>query len=490
MAINISTVPLNTLTPGVFVEFDSSRAVRGVPVQPHDTLLTGQKTSSGSAVAGQVYAVSSKDEAAALFGRTSQLCQMVAAYKRVDPLTPVYCCALADHASGVAATGSFTWTGPATEAGELVLYIGGHRVVVAVENGDSAAALETKALAALALDLDLPVTCDANSGTGVDLTAVNEGTVGNQIMLGVCLMPGERVPAGIEVTTIPMASGASDPAYSAVVAAMGEDQYHTVAAACQDATNVGALVTEMESRWGAMRAIEGVVFVSKYDTQANLTTYGNSFNSQTLVVLGAEKSATLPLPYETAAMAAGVSALQAQTDPARAMVGASLSGAYAAPRGARFTRAQRNTLLSDGISTLRAASDGRLQVERLVTTYQTNSQGAADTSYQDLYLVRTLAAYRYSVRVRIATKFSNFKLADDGNEVSGQPMVTPGILKAELLAHFRDCQELGWVENFEQFKREILIERDQNDPNRVNGILPPDFINAFMVGAFSIQFRR
>ena len=490
MTINISTVPLNTLTPGVFVEFDSSHAVRGVSIQPHDTLITGQMTSSGSAVAGQVYLVSSGEEAAALFGRKSQLYRMVVAYKRIDSLTPLYVVALADNAGGTAATGSFVWTGTATETGELPLYIGGRRISVAVSKDDTAATIETAALAACALELDLPVTVAGDAGSGLDLTAVNKGTVGNQIMLGVALLPGERVPAGISVTVTPMASGATDPVYSAVVTAMGEDQYHTVVASCQDTTNVGYLVTELESRWGAMRAIEGVLFISKYDTQGNLTSYGNGFNSQTLVAVGAEKSAALPLPYETAAMVAAVSALQAQSDPARAMVGAALSGAYAAPRGARFTRAQRNTLLSDGIATVRAASDGRLQIERLVTTYQTNSQGAADTAYQDLYLVRTLAAYRYSVRVRIASKFGNFKLADDGNEVSGQDMVTPAILTAELLAHFQDCRELGWVENFEQFKREILIQRDPNDPNRVNGILPPDFINAFMVGAFSVQFRR
>lgn len=491
MGLSFNEIPLDVRTPGIFTEFDASRAMRGVAIQPHDTLLIAQKTSSGSATSGQVYQVRSKDEAIALFGAKSQLAQMVAAYKLIDSLTPVFCIGLADNASGVPAAGSITVAGTAsTEAGNTPLYIGGRRVNVVVPSGMTPAQWETAAVAALALEADLPVSVAASSGTGVDFTAINDGTPGNQIFLGVCLGEGERVPAGFTFTVTAMASGATDSDYSAAVTSMGEDQYHTVATSAQDTTNLGLLNTELISRFGAMRSIEGMLFASKYDTQANLTTYGNSFNSQCMVVAGAEKNGMLPLPWEVAAMVAAVSAKQAQVDPARAMVGASLGGKFAAPRGSRFTRSERNTLLTDGISTVRASSDGRLVIERLITTYQTNALSLVDTAYLDVYLVRTLFAMRYSLRARVAAKFANFKLADDGNEISGQPVLTPSILRSELLALFLDWRDLGWVENFEQFKAELLVERDAGDPNRVNAILPPDIINAFMVGAFQVQFRR
>ncbi len=492
MSFAFNEIPLNVRTPGIFAEFDSSRAVQGVSFQPHDSLLIGQKTAGGSATAGQIHLVASKDEAIALFGSKSQLAQMCAAYKEVDSLSPLYACALSDNGAGVPAAGSIVLTGTATEAGETLIYIGGRRVSVAVPVGMTAAQWETAALAALALHTDLPVSVGANAASGVDLTAINDGTQGNQIFLGVCVGPGERVPAGLVFVVTAMAAGATDTDYATAITAMGEDQYHTVGLGCADNTNIGLVQTEMNSRMTAMRAIEGVAFQCTYDTAANLTTKGNAHNSPCLVIVGGEKSSYARLPWEIAAQTAAISALQAQIDPARSMAGKAYVNAYSAVRGTRFTRAERDVLLSDGISTLKPSSDGRMTLERAITTYQTNALSIADTAYLDLYCVRTLFALRYSVRARIAQKFGGWKLASDG--ATSAATLTPSILKGELKALFLDWRDLGWVENYEQFEAELLVQRDidsgGSDPNRINVILPPDVINAFLVGALQIQFKR
>lgn len=490
MSISFQNVPLLVLTPGVFAEFDPSHATKGVQAQPHEVLLVGQQQSSGSATAGAVSVPRSPDEAALMFGSKSQLYQMFKAYRSRDSLSPVNCIGLSDDSGGAQATGSITWTGTATEGGQQTFYVGGRRVAVAVASGDTAATLETNALAAFALQPDMPVTVAGDAGTGLDFTAIHKGVNGNQIFLGTALLPGERNVAGFTFSVTAMSAGATEPSHATAITAMGDDQYNTIAVGTADSTEVARYVTELESRFGPMRSIDGYAFVCKYDTRANLTSLGNAKNSQTLVIVGAEKSALLPLPWETAALVAADSAVQAQVDPSRACTGHVLPGAYAAAKGTRFTRAERDTLLSDGVATLKATSDGRLAIERLVTTYQTNALTLPDVAYQDLTTVRTLSAMRYSMRARISSKFANFKLADDGNEVSGQPIVTPNIMKGELLALFLDWRDLGWVENFEQFKRELLVERDPGDPNRINAILPPDLINNLLVTAASIQFRR
>jgi phage tail sheath gpL-like len=492
MSISYNQILATIRTPGVFVEVDASRASQGVGDLPHVTLLVGQMTSAGVATSGSLYQPRSPDDARALFGNKSQLAQQFAAYRAVDSLTEVWCIPLADNGSGVAATGSIVWTGTATEAGSLLFYVGGRRVSVAVTVGMTAAQLETAALAAFALETDLPVTVGANASTGVDFTAVTKGVSGNAILLGINLNAGERLPAGFSFTPTAMSAGATEPAHSAAITAMGEDQYHTVVVGTSDATQLALYVTEMESRFGPMRQIDGQIFVGKYDSQANLTTYGNSFNSNTLTVCGAEASALELLPWEIAARVAAASALQAQVQPARALTGKTLAGALAAPRGSRFTRAQRDILLSDGVSTFSAASDGRLAIERLVTTYQTNALSIPDTAFQDLTTCRLLSALRHSMRVRLGTKFANFLLANDGSEVSGQPVATPSIIKGELLNLFQDWAALAWVEKgtFEQFKAELVVERNASDPNRIDIICPPDLMNNLLVTAASLQFRR
>ena len=39
------------------------------------------------------------------------------------------------------------------------------------------------------------------------------------------------------------------------------------------------------------------------------------------------------------------------------------------------------------------------------------------------------------------------------------------------------------------FKRFLIVERDQTDPNRVNVLLPPDLVNQLRIFAMLVEFR-
>ena len=97
---------------------------------------------------------------------------------------------------------------------------------------------------------------------------------------------------------------------------------------------------------------------------------------------------------------------------------------------------------------------------------------------------------RFTFRNRILARYPRHKLANDGTRFgAGQKIITPKLGKAEAVAWFREMEELGLVENFDQFKTDLVVERPSTDPNRLNFLLPPDLINQFVVGAASIQFR-
>ena len=93
-------------------------------------------------------------------------------------------------------------------------------------------------------------------------------------------------------------------------------------------------------------------------------------------------------------------------------------------------------------------------------------------------------------RQAITSKFPRCKLADDGTRFgAGQAIVTPNIIKAELVAQYRIDEFNGLVENGAAFKANLIVERDPNDPNRVNVLYPPDLINQLRVFAVLAQFR-
>ena len=47
----------------------------------------------------------------------------------------------------------------------------------------------------------------------------------------------------------------------------------------------------------------------------------------------------------------------------------------------------------------------------------------------------------------------------------------------------------GLVENLRQFKAHLIVERDSDNPNRVNVLYPPDLINQLRIFAVLGQFR-
>lgn len=51
MSISFNTIPSNIRTFGQYIEVDNSRAVRGLPGQPHVALIIGQRLSTGTVAA-------------------------------------------------------------------------------------------------------------------------------------------------------------------------------------------------------------------------------------------------------------------------------------------------------------------------------------------------------------------------------------------------------------------------------------------------------
>jgi phage tail sheath gpL-like len=485
MAITFNSVPSGLLTPFMSVEFDNSRANQGPAILQYRALIIGQKTSSGTATANQLYLVTSADQVATLAGRGSMLHRQAKGWFAGNKATPVYIGVLADNGAGTAATGTVTIAGPATAAGTLAMYLGGEVVNTAVASGDSAATIATALAAAVNANTDLPVTAAAVSAV-VTLTYRHKGLAGNEYDVRANYQ-GESFPAGVSATVVALASGATNPTLTTLISNMGDSWFHVVAHPYTDATSLTALETEFEDRWGPIRQIDGRLITAKSDTYANVATLGNGRNSKQSTIIRTNDSPTPPAEY--AAHVAAVAALSLQKDPAQPLQ--TLQLPYIKPPAEidQDTLLERNVLLTDGISTTKVVG-GVVAIERLVTTYKTNSAGSADPSYRDVTTMATLLYVRFSFRARITDRYPRHKLTNDGTKIgAGQAVITPSIGKAEALLWFRDLETAGLVENFDQFKADLVCERDASDPNRLNWLLPPDLVNGFIVGAVKTQFR-
>lgn len=161
-----------------------------------------------------------------------------------------------------------------------------------------------------------------------------------------------------------------------------------------------------------------------------------------------------------------------------------------APRaGKRFLLTERQSLLNYGIATS-FVSGGVLRVERAITTYQKNAFNQADPSYLDSETLHTLTEVTRRLRSRITQKYPRHKLANDGTRFgAGQAIVTPSVIRGELLAEYADMEQLGLVENAALFAKYLIVERDGTNPSRLNVLLPPDLVNQLRIFAVLNQFR-
>ncbi|MBU1611927.1 MAG: phage tail sheath subtilisin-like domain-containing protein [Proteobacteria bacterium] len=485
MTINLNGIPSTIRTPLVYIEFDNSKAVQGTPDIMHKVLVLGQMLTTGTATAEVPVRVLSADQATSLFGQGSMLANMFSAIKTADRYIETWAIPLADAAAGAAASGTLTITGPATASGTLNVYIGGQRVRVSITIGDAATAVATALAAAITAALDLPVTAAAVDAV-VTLTARHKGECGNAIDLRLNYY-GETTPAGISVAIVAMSSGSANPDVADAIAAFGDELWNTFVMPWTDAANMVALETELLDRWGPLHQMDGIAYSAFRGTHGESGTWGNARNNQLVSCMATGTTPTPPWIF--AAVYAVIAAGSLSIDPARPLQTLRLTGVMPPAVGDRWTKEERNLLLYDGMATYKVDSGGNVLIEREVTTYQTNSYDLPDPSYLDVQTPATLGYIRYATNARITQKFPRCKLADDGTRFSpGQAIVTPSIVHAELLVLFRELEEKGLVENFEQFKADLIVERDADDRNRLNVLAGPDLVNQFRVFAEQIQF--
>lgn len=487
MSISFLSVPIDLRTPGQYIEFDNSRALSGLLGIHQKLLLIGQRLSGGKTSAGELVRVVSVADANEKFGYGSMLARMVAAAKAANAYTEMWAVGLDDNGAGVAASGTLTFTGAATAAGTLALMVGGVRVRTAVAVGDAAAAVATAVAAAVNANTWLSVTAAAEAGV-ITFTARHKGEVGNSIDLRLNYYLGESTPAGLTTEIAAMSGGSGNPEVQTALDALADIQFDYLAMPYTDAANLTAMENELEGRWGPLTQIEGICFSAVKGTSAAMGTLGNTRNSQFVSILGAGKSPS-GVP-ELAACYAAVAAFYLNIDPARPLQTLELTGMLPPRETDRLNQSERNVLLYDGISTMLVDDGGTCRIERAITTYQTNVWGVPDPSYLDVNTLATLAYIRVQVRARISGKFPRYKLADDNARVlAGQAVVRPKDIHLELVSLFRQMEDAGIVEGLEQFKADLVVERNANDKNRVDALIPPDLVGQFRVFAGQVQFR-
>ncbi|MEW6562714.1 MAG: phage tail sheath C-terminal domain-containing protein [Pseudomonadota bacterium] len=465
--VSFSNIPSSIRKPGKYFEFNTALAVRTLPGNLQKTLIVGQRLAAGTVAANTPVDVFSDVEAATYFGRGSVAHLMARAALQANNYLALSMIALDDAAGSIAATKTATFTGNATGAGSAMLNVGDQSVVVAVSNADTPTIIAAALAAQIAKQPDLPYTAAAALGV-VTLTSKNKGTLGN----GIVVSSSVTAP-GVAVAVAAGTAGATDPTIATALATVFAAGHNIIISAWNDSVNLTALRTHLDSVSGPLEQRGAIGIYAHTGTLAQSTTLAASINS------GRIGGILVPSGYENAyEVAASYGAVVAsEEDPARPLNTLPLTGILANPLANRSSRTEQENALYNGVTPTEVGPGDKVQIVRAITTYTLDPQGVPDTSLLDLTTIRTLDYVRRACRERIALRFPRDKLSAR----------TPDKVRSELLDVLYKLEELEIVQNVEQWKPQLIVERDLQDPNRLNAKIPTNVVNGLHVFAGRID---
>jgi len=479
--------------PGVFVEFDDSRASSALVTQAR-VIIIGQQTGAATVAEGSVNLVTSVDQAKLFFGVGSQLADMVSFFNANNSRIELRCIPLDD--AGVAGEQEITVTGTATAAGTLALYMGGRRVIVVIAEGDTPTVIAAAIAAVIQANTDLLYSATSAVGV-VTIVAKNAGEWTESIPVKINPFTAQRGgseadPAGTSYGIASSVTGITNPDLATAIAAIPDDVFNYFVQPYTDATNMTLWDTELIRRMNAMVQREGHGFNSRAGTVGTLTTYGNGRNGKFNTTMDSGVSDFMP-EHACASMYAGRGSLRASNDPAVPWTGVNqgrLVGWIPDFEENRRSFDERNILLDNGVATHEVSKDGVVFISREITNFQKNSLNQPSDTFLDSQTPLTLSFIRQSFLARMSNSFGEgYKLADDGATITGgQKIATPAIIRADIVAWATLLVNENIIENLDQFEADLVVERDPSDVNRVNVVLPPDLVNQLRIIAGKMTF--
>lgn len=461
--VAFDNIPSSIRKPGKYFEFDHTMAMRTLPGNRQEVLIVAQLLAEGSVAQNIPVKIFSDAQAGERFGYGSQVHLMTAAMLKANPYVALTCIGVDDNEAGVAATGTVTVSGAATASGTLRLYVGNAYVETGVAKGDAAADIAADLKTALDNARALPVT-GAVATAALTLTAKHKGLGGNDIGLDYA-----AANDCCSLTVAPMTGGSGDPDISTALAVVFAEQYNKIVVPWTGAEALAALSDHLDDVSGPLEQRPGVGVFGYTGALAAAITASAGLNAGRMV--NAYLRGSRSLPMEVGAAMAGVMA--AEEDPARPLNTLALDGIHAPDIEYRLSRTEQESLLYNGVTPLEVGPGETVRIVRAVSTYTVDAQGVEDISLLDITSMTTLDYVRKACRSRIALRFPRSKLSDK----------TAAAVRSELMDVLYKLEQLEIVEAVAEHMDMLIVERDGQDPNRLNANIPADVVNGLHVFA-------
>lgn len=423
--------------------------------------------------------------------------------------------------AGADSTGTITITGTATGAGVLGATIDGTTVSASIASGDTPTVAAGKLVTAInanpilsnllvasnalgvitltsistgtllngaalsgtstaaSMTVATSSTMSGGTATVVTLTANNAGTLGNTIGINYSWSSLDPNTAQAITTITPMANGASDPTITNALSNLGDQEFDWIAMPYVE--YITQLEQFLEQRWMYSSQLYGFGITVYEATAGALTSLGAQLNGPYTAIVGVYN---IPAPvYLWCAQITTLAGVHLQSPPelSRPLQTLELPGLDPAPNVSdRWTALERQMFYFSGISACTERRDGTVVIDRLISTYQTNAWGSQDSTWLD---VNTLAQVMYGVRYLkqlLTSTYPRSALANQ-NPNNLQGVVTVNDIRNTLVHGYKQLCDLGVFDDADIFDQLLIVERNSQDPDRVDCYLPVETVGQLRI---------
>ena len=486
-SIPLTGLAANDPVPGNYLEINFAQGAASLGTATYPILLLGNKSTAGDATpdtivygpnANSPLPLATVQDAINRFGQGSELHRMFRRVTKVNTVTPVYAVAVTESV-GAAAALAITYVGTATANATSRTYIGDEFVDTAITSGDLIATMATNTAASINSRLDWAVTASAALGV-VTVTAKNKGLRGNWLR-GSCVILG----AGVGTTVTPTAqtfftSGTTADSNVTALATILPFKYYYIASAAEDATQLGALNTQVNLQAQPITGIRQRAVGGSVDTAGNVNTIANGINSARCEVVWMQNADWTPA--ELAAYMSAIYALEEVPTAFRCNFSGYGTDAVTSTRwlvppaksGTAPTRATIKAALNSGVTPIATNANGSTYlVKRITTRFLSGTNN--DYRIRDSHKVTVCDRFGDDWLNMCALEFSGKKIVNDplkGQRTPGGDTVSPRVIKGSLLKLEEDYSDLQLIQNVDDIKAGTQVIRETSPTTRASCKVP------------------
>lgn len=474
--------------PGVYPEIRFAQGPVAGNSSVYEAVILANKLSTGSGTVDTVvYGPDSPDpiqteqQIIDKAGAGSEAHRMFRRFTKFNLTTPLRFVFVTESA-GAKATYNIVFATTATGVGSVRIWVGDEFCDAPISTGDTVTVIGDAAADAINANTHWGVTA-VNTAGSVAVTAKQKGPRGNQIRVMASIQSLGSIGTTVTPTTdTPLAGGTTADSNTTALATIASKRYYYIVSAAGDATQLGALATQVNTMAIPVNNKRQRVVAGAVGTLSASNTIATGLNNPRVEIVWSEKSPRTEA--ELAAGCAGIYALgEANTNnPRTSFVGYGNAADTAttwdvpAPRDASAhpTRASISSAILNGLSPIGVNANGTTYLVDRVTT-RTLSGSTADYRIRDSHKVTICDYVGDEGAAKLTLQFGGKRIGDDppqGGKMPGPEVVTPSMVRLALLGLIDKFDANDLLQDTQKIKDEMVVQRATSPRTRMDIIIP------------------